>query len=591
MEHGHEALPVPHAGSLLQATDALIFANAALISEIADTSDQTIGPDDPVVPKAEPEDPAVGTSYARLNTPCQPPHRRIGSEFLRAATLEAELLNIDPLVRAKIAMLEKVGDQYIESKAPRIAALEKVHLQLRGEIPQIHEQLRQQIVAQMDASSTAGQTKEVVATEDPYEEHPAEQATAAEQADLPTEAYLVSYGAGLEDALVGVLANLHAEIHRLKDSRDESKADQIAALEQIDAKLLAKVSQLHAQIGPQVSEEVENLAESGHLSQVVTHQDEDGGPAEQTIEIKQEIKQERTPSPETEPDVPSAGDMTTLDRFFVSQPSPPVNSPPSSSPDYGPTSPHEDDFSPAPPELLAELDQEIARLYPQATKGEDPDLPADVPSPQKSVGWVNAFPRKRTVVPERPTTVHQAFMLEQAKPPSTSRLATASSTSSARPSSTSAGCHAPLSTPATDQVPKKVTVRSERWRILAAVQAASLAEDDPPAYRSELFLAAPVARDQRYHGRIKSYNPRQGCGFIESSESFAQYRRDVFLHRNEIGDLTVGTPVSFAIQLGRRQRHPQARDVTARPRPSQQAQSSHGDDPVPKRDRTHSPRR
>ncbi len=64
MEHGHEALPVPHAGSLLQATDALIFANAALISEIADTSDQAIGPDDPVVPKAEPEDPAVGTSYA-----------------------------------------------------------------------------------------------------------------------------------------------------------------------------------------------------------------------------------------------------------------------------------------------------------------------------------------------------------------------------------------------------------------------------------------------------------------------------------------------------------------------------------------------
>ncbi len=384
---------------------------------------------------------------------------------------------------------------------------------------------------------------------------------------------------------MGVFASLHEEIHRLKDSHDESKADQIAALEQIDAQLSAKVSKIQEQMGSQVKEEVEDLAESGHLPQVATHKAEVTSPAEQTVEIKQEIKQERTPSPETEPNIPSDGDMTALDHFRIAgdrkvletpQQSPPAPSAPSPSADHGQASPREDDFSPVPKELIAELDQEIAALYPQATKGEDLDLPADVfASPQKSTGWVNAFPRKRTVAPERATTVHQAFRLEQAKPPNPTRSTIASS-SSARPSSSSVGCQAPTDASVTDQVPKKVTVRSERWRIIAALKAASRDEDDLPAFRSELFPGPSGASDQRHHGRIKSYNRRQGYGFIECSETFAQYHRDVFLHKHEIGDLPVGAPVSFTVQLGRRQRHPQARDVMARPRPSQQAKSSQG---------------
>jgi len=52
----------------------------------------------------------------------------------------------------------------------------------------------------------------------------------------------------------------------------------------------------------------------------------------------------------------------------------------------------------------------------------------------------------------------------------------------------------------------------------------------------------------------------KGFGFIGCDESHEKYGRDVFLHKADIGDLTVGTEVTFAIELNK-QGMPQARDL------------------------------
>jgi len=61
-------------------------------------------------------------------------------------------------------------------------------------------------------------------------------------------------------------------------------------------------------------------------------------------------------------------------------------------------------------------------------------------------------------------------------------------------------------------------------------------------------------------GRIKSYNPRHGFGFIDCPAAAAQFGRDVFIHKALIGDLVVGDEVNFAVQQSKDGR-PQARDI------------------------------
>lgn len=51
-------------------------------------------------------------------------------------------------------------------------------------------------------------------------------------------------------------------------------------------------------------------------------------------------------------------------------------------------------------------------------------------------------------------------------------------------------------------------------------------------------------------GRIKSYNPDKGFGFIDCWQTFQRYRRDVFLHKMTIGDLVVGDIVTFTVEFG-----------------------------------------
>jgi len=83
----------------------------------------------------------------------------------------------------------------------------------------------------------------------------------------------------------------------------------------------------------------------------------------------------------------------------------------------------------------------------------------------------------------------------------------------------------------------------------------------PGAYDCFSFPGqSPGAMNNRFQGRIKSFNSKQGFGFIECSAAHAIYGRDVFLHKAQIGDLKIGTEVTFGVDTNK-QGMPQARDL------------------------------
>lgn len=66
--------------------------------------------------------------------------------------------------------------------------------------------------------------------------------------------------------------------------------------------------------------------------------------------------------------------------------------------------------------------------------------------------------------------------------------------------------------------------------------------------------------ERRGQGHIKSFNERNGFGFIECPEAKEIFGSDVFLHRAQLNGLQVGQQVSFAIMLSKEVK-PQAFDV------------------------------
>jgi len=77
--------------------------------------------------------------------------------------------------------------------------------------------------------------------------------------------------------------------------------------------------------------------------------------------------------------------------------------------------------------------------------------------------------------------------------------------------------------------------------------------------------AAQAAQQQpgKFAGRIKSFNAEKGFGFIECAHTYAQYNRDVFLHKAilaQIGDMPVGAFVTFTCEVNK-QGMPQAKEV------------------------------
>lgn len=83
-----------------------------------------------------------------------------------------------------------------------------------------------------------------------------------------------------------------------------------------------------------------------------------------------------------------------------------------------------------------------------------------------------------------------------------------------------------------------------------------------PAYGGHPGLPQGLgAATGRFEGRIKSFNAKQGFGFIECPEAHAIFGRDVFLHKAQIGDLKVGTQVTYSVEMNK-QGMPQARELT-----------------------------
>merc|ERR1719330_1864731 len=64
----------------------------------------------------------------------------------------------------------------------------------------------------------------------------------------------------------------------------------------------------------------------------------------------------------------------------------------------------------------------------------------------------------------------------------------------------------------------------------------------------------------RYQGRIKTFNSKHGFGFIDCPPAYDQWKRDVFIHKQQMGDLSVGNDITFEIRSNK-DGHPQARDV------------------------------
>merc|ERR1719197_1536910 len=84
----------------------------------------------------------------------------------------------------------------------------------------------------------------------------------------------------------------------------------------------------------------------------------------------------------------------------------------------------------------------------------------------------------------------------------------------------------------------------------------------PPQHASYggMMSSHQPAMGGRFQGRIKSFNAKQGFGFIECPEAHAIFGRDVFLHKAQIGDLKVGTQVTYSVEMNK-QGMPQAREL------------------------------
>lgn len=74
--------------------------------------------------------------------------------------------------------------------------------------------------------------------------------------------------------------------------------------------------------------------------------------------------------------------------------------------------------------------------------------------------------------------------------------------------------------------------------------------------------ARNVIPERPFHGYIKSFNEKNGYGFISCVETFKAYGCDVYVHRAQLGDLQAGHEVAFSMVVNERQQ-PQAKYLMA----------------------------
>eukprot|EP00439_Symbiodinium_sp_Y106_P001086 s2840_g1.t1 len=61
--------------------------------------------------------------------------------------------------------------------------------------------------------------------------------------------------------------------------------------------------------------------------------------------------------------------------------------------------------------------------------------------------------------------------------------------------------------------------------------------------------ARSAFHNQVLEGKVKSYNQQKGFGFIECDAVKQQYKRDVFLHKQQAEGLQAGDCVNFEVEL------------------------------------------
>mmetsp|Transcript_74548 Transcript_74548/g.162983 ORF Transcript_74548/g.162983 Transcript_74548/m.162983 type:complete len:319 (-) Transcript_74548:24-980(-) len=95
-----------------------------------------------------------------------------------------------------------------------------------------------------------------------------------------------------------------------------------------------------------------------------------------------------------------------------------------------------------------------------------------------------------------------------------------------------------------------------------AMQELAHALKQRPKLRDELrsLLASDDFPKRRYVGIIKTFNLKNGYGFIDCPEVFQMTQWDVFLHKNQYNQQPLGSRVSFGINMNK-DGQPQATDV------------------------------
>eukprot|EP00928_Gymnodinium_smaydae_P046979 TRINITY_DN31323_c0_g1_i1.p1 TRINITY_DN31323_c0_g1~~TRINITY_DN31323_c0_g1_i1.p1 ORF type:complete len:479 (-),score=61.92 TRINITY_DN31323_c0_g1_i1:49-1485(-) len=69
-----------------------------------------------------------------------------------------------------------------------------------------------------------------------------------------------------------------------------------------------------------------------------------------------------------------------------------------------------------------------------------------------------------------------------------------------------------------------------------------------------------VVDSRRHTGSLSSFYPHKGFGFIQCSETYAEYGKDLWVHSAQVGNFAVGDSVSFSVILNK-DGNPQAIDL------------------------------
>lgn len=76
----------------------------------------------------------------------------------------------------------------------------------------------------------------------------------------------------------------------------------------------------------------------------------------------------------------------------------------------------------------------------------------------------------------------------------------------------------------------------------------------------KMFFPSRILMDNRYSGTVKSFNAKAGYGFVECPEIKQAFGNDVFVHWAQMGSITQGSQVSFAVFVNKDAK-PQAFDM------------------------------